>query len=87
MKEYIEIRTLPITFSVGGYMYQTIEVEDNCPYTNEEIVRMMNEGKIEIDDEDEELVEISSHGNKLIGKIVYIENNRKYNDFQLTIEE
>jgi len=77
-------KRIGIAFSVSGTCYQTIELNDDCTYTPDEVLEMLNSGDaITSVQEGGDLVIIGGAEWNVIGEVTQAAMDSEYSDFEL----
>lgn len=80
------MREVKITFSVHGYIKQTVQLHNDCHLTAEEIEVSLADGKLVTTIQEDGTLDITENG-QAIGQIVYVDNECEYEDYEVVESE
>jgi len=80
------MRTLQITFSVHGSCTQTIEIENDCPLSDQEILDGLNGNGTVCTSlmEGGSVLDFAERGEGIIGHVIVSSVDAEYEDFEVT---
>lgn len=79
------MKTFEISFTAQGYVKQTVEITDET-WTASKLEKALNKGKVVTTIQEDGSIDITASG-KSIGKILNVDNNLEYEDFDVTEDD
>lgn len=81
MKRKPAVKEFEISFSVQGYVTQTVEIVDP-KMTPAKLQKLLNDGKACTTIQENGTVDITSTG-RIVARVVFVDNNCEYCDFEV----